>query len=176
MKLSPKIKVNVNPCIPQDYLPTVSGSTVETEESKYIIGVELKDVYIKTGDGEDDFTMEQKFVEISRVNRQEYIDSFKDDVGILNIMRKVEQTGDVTLLNQRVRSEVPVDETGKEKVVDISNIGDQEGVINTLTNVSKILQTMDPSLRDAILNMNGEELKEFLANRNKTPEDKKDGE
>lgn len=177
INFSKSVNTLFNPCIPQNYLPPVADCVFDdSDDAKYIISHELKDKVVKTGDGEDDFVIEQKFVETSRVNRQEYIDSFKDDVGVLNILRKVELTGDITLLNERVRASVPVDEDGKEKVVDVSGITDPEAVRNGLKNVSDVLAKMPTDLKEAILNLQGEELDEFLKNYGAAPEaDKKDG-
>lgn len=55
----------------------------------------------KTGEGDKDFVVKTRVVESSRINRQDYISSFADEVGIKNILKKVQATGDETLLKQR---------------------------------------------------------------------------
>lgn len=159
------ISLKTNPCIPQNIVHPYCPVAVETENDKYIFSRELKDIYKKTGDGEDDFVIESKIVTTQKIDRQEYIESFRDDVGILNIMKKVALTDDVTLLNQRTRQTLAVDEDGKEVVTDISQLGDQEFAKNYLLNVQQMLASMDPEMRDAITNMSGDELKAYLESK-----------
>ena len=69
----------------------------------------------------DDKTREFIVVEGSKEDRQAYIDSFKDDCGVYNVLKKYAITGDVSLLN-RVQgfygdiSDLPVDELNPDKV------------------------------------------------------------
>lgn len=70
----------------------------------------------KTGEGDTDFVVVPTVVETARYNRTDYINSFRDDVGILNILKKVQLSGDATLLNQRIAQ--------GEGLVDISNMPD----------------------------------------------------
>lgn len=54
-------------------------------------------------------------VDVGKEDRQAFIDSFKDDAGVYNILKKYAITGDVSLLNQREGfygdiSGLPVDE------------------------------------------------------------------
>ena len=79
----------------------VPYQTKDTEDDKYIIERAMVDVVEKTGEGKQDFIVKQELQEISRVNRADYINSHRGDVGILNILKKVQLTGDATLLNQR---------------------------------------------------------------------------
>lgn len=65
-----------------------------------IVEYHWKQKITKVGDGENDYIVEEVPVETSRVNRQAYINSFRDDVGIMNILAKVQRSGDVTLFNQ----------------------------------------------------------------------------
>ena len=76
-------------------------------------------------ESETDFLVEETVVESSRVNRKDYIESFRDDVGIANIIKKVAMTGDLSLFNQRQRDVLPHDESGKEIVQDLRPL--QEG-------------------------------------------------
>ena len=50
---------------------------------------------------EEQYVVKKRVVESSRINRQDYIASFADEVGIKNILKKVQATGDETLLKQR---------------------------------------------------------------------------
>ena len=71
---------------------TKGKDIVEYEEQEYVE---------KIGEGDTDFIVKKRVIEKSRVNRQEYISSFSDEVGIHNILKKVQMTGDETLLKQR---------------------------------------------------------------------------
>lgn len=165
LPVSPSKKLN--PCIPQLLQPVVSKACEKNDSNEYIYTREFKDKYKKTGDGDDEFVIEQVVEVTQKINRQEYIDSFKDDVGILNIIKKVELTGDITLLNQRTRPVVDLDENGYEPVNDISNIGDQETARGVLMNVSQIIASLSPEMRDAVINMSPEQLNEYISSLNK---------
>ena len=52
---------------------------------------------------------------------KEYIESFADDVGIQNILKKVAMTGDKSYLNQTGRSSLDVDEDGREPIQDYTD-------------------------------------------------------
>lgn len=91
----------INPFVrPTSGLP-VASVTKDTEDDSYIIERAVVDKVVKTGEGDTDFVIKKELKEISRVNRAEYINSHREDVGILNIIKKVQLTGDATLLNQR---------------------------------------------------------------------------
>lgn len=66
-------------------------------------------------------THEMDLVETDKVNLQEYIDSFKDETGVYNILKKYSKTGDASLLNQREGfygdiSGLPVDQLNPQKM------------------------------------------------------------
>lgn len=65
------------------------GRRFDKPEDIDIIEYYDKDVVVKTGEGEDDYKIEKKLVEYNRVNRDKYIQSFSDEVGITNILKKV---------------------------------------------------------------------------------------
>lgn len=94
----------------------VSSSYVPEKD---IVKYERKDKLVKA-DSEDDFVVEEVAVEVERVNRQEYIDSFREDVGIANILKKVALSGDASLLNQVKRQPLPIADDGKEVIQDIT--------------------------------------------------------
>lgn len=71
------------------------------DDDKYIIERAVVDKVVKTGEKDTDYILKPELVEISRKNRADFINSFREDVGILNIVKKVQLTGDATLLNQR---------------------------------------------------------------------------
>lgn len=90
------------------------------------IDYEVRDVLISANfdkDGkvdEDDYVVEKKAVEVGRVDMQEYVNSFREDVGIANILKKVALSGDVSMLNQVERTALPLDEDGKEMIQDVT--------------------------------------------------------
>lgn len=89
------------------------------ESDEYIISRELKDDYIPQNDG---VVKETNVYETCRFNRKEYIESFADEVGLENILRKVEMTGDQSLLNQTHRVPGSIADDGKEAIVDYTGI------------------------------------------------------
>lgn len=105
----------INPFFPTTEGLPVPFVTKDTEDDKYIIERALVDVVEKTGEGKNDFIVKQELQEISRVNRADYINSHREDVGILNIIKKVQLTGDATLLNQRQVEAGFADITGMPK-------------------------------------------------------------
>ena len=78
---------------------------------------------------EDNFEIEEVSVETERVNRRDYINSFREDVGIENILKKIALSGDVSLANQIKRVPQPLADDGKEQVVDITALQDGEEAV-----------------------------------------------
>lgn len=89
------------------------------ESDEYIITRELKEDYIPQNNG---VVKETNVYVTSKVNRKEYIQSFKDEVGLENILRKVEMTGDVALLDQTHRVPGAIADDGKEVLVDYTKV------------------------------------------------------
>lgn len=54
----------------------------------------------KTGEGDEDFIILMKSVEVSRINRQEFLNEQAKDHSIYSIIDKVIKTGDISLLHQ----------------------------------------------------------------------------
>lgn len=90
--------------------------------SKDIVSLERVDKVKITDSKTGSYVIEPEVVETSRIPTQEYVDSFKDEVGIENIFKQFLMTGDESLLCQRSRSSVPIGEDGKELVQDYSSI------------------------------------------------------
>lgn len=80
----------------------VPYKTPDSKKSKDndIIQYVRKNKVTKVGDGENDYVIEEVVVEDSRCNRQAYIASHADDVGVMNILKKVRLSGDLSLINQ----------------------------------------------------------------------------
>lgn len=77
------------------------ATITDYSKDKDIVEYAEEEYVEKTGEGDKDFVVKTRVVESSRVNRQEYVNSFSDEVGIHNILKKVLATGDETLLKQR---------------------------------------------------------------------------
>lgn len=54
----------------------------------------------KTGDGEEDYEVYDDIKEI-KTNIKKFVNSYAKDVGVENILKRIAQTGDVSLLNQK---------------------------------------------------------------------------
>lgn len=77
------------------------STLTDYSQDKDIVEYQEEEYVEKTGEGDKDFVVKTRVVESSRINRQKYIESFSDEVGIHNILRKVQATGDESLLKQR---------------------------------------------------------------------------
>ena len=105
-KVEKSLEINNIGCNPFQPNPTphpVVETDYHKDEDKYIIDYSEIEKVKLTGEKDTDFIINKEVVESSRINRQDYIDSYRDDVGILNIIEKVRLSGDVTLLNQTGR-------------------------------------------------------------------------
>lgn len=95
-------------------------------EKNDIVDIVIDDVVVKTGDGDRDFVIQKEAREVSRINRRDFLNSQSNDLGILNIIKKVQLSGDVTLLNQRhrpsVNTTVAPDGSILEDVQDYTNV------------------------------------------------------
>lgn len=90
--------------------PVASKTDYHKDSDNFIIDYAEVDHVKITGEKDTDFILDKQVHEISRTPRQDYIDSFRDDVGILNIIEKVRLSGDWTLLNQTHRVGIPSEE------------------------------------------------------------------
>lgn len=100
---------------------------------------QYKDVKKSTGPGEDDFKIETK-EEIIYTNIAKHIASFKDDVGIRAIMKKVALTGDATLLDEK-----------QTFVADLSGIPDEpQEKLKAYKNAQEAYGKIDPELRGSM--------------------------
>lgn len=95
---------------------------VNCEASKNIVTSELQDSVKITDMKKGSFVMESKVVDTSVIDTQQYIDSFKDDVGIANILAKFNLVNDPSLFVQVKRPTVPIAEDGSEVVQDYSHL------------------------------------------------------
>lgn len=103
---------------------------LNTKAGEVIITTELVDKVNVVDSKKGTFTTSSEVVETSRIDTQEYIDSFKNDVGIENILKKFELVKDPALFNQVSRPTAPLDEDGKEIIQDYTNILTENDAIN----------------------------------------------
>lgn len=99
-----------------------SFKVLDSSNSNKILTTELVDkaeiVNSKTGE----YVIKQDVKITSSIDTQEYIQSFADDVGIENILKKFDLVKDPELLNQVTRPTVPIAEDGKEVVQDYTGL------------------------------------------------------
>lgn len=146
-----------------------------------IVQYDIVDIIVRTGDGDEDFIVKKRKKEVSRVDRSDYISSFSDEVGIQNILKKVQLTGDHSLLDQRVPVDLPIVETieGKQlqEIYDSTNIPDDitkayaliEKGVNAFDNLpDEIKQKMD--METFVKNFGQDKLDSYL-NSKKTVEE-----
>ena len=88
-----------NAFIPKKHNPNLN--TIKWDE--YYIDRVLKDKVVKTGEGEDDFTIVKVVVEDKR-SIKETIDAQADEVGLENILKRYALTGDESILPQSVNA------------------------------------------------------------------------
>ena len=147
---------------------------LDTSAAKFIITSELQDSVQITDKKTGAFVIEKNPVIISQIDTQEYIQSFADDVGIENILKKFELTGDPNLLNQIDRPSIPIGEDGKEIIQDYSNLpSDEEQALILAEKARAEFANLPPELvknrsfNEFAETCTKEELLEYLASLNK---------
>lgn len=183
-----------NPFQPLKDAPKHTETDYNKDSDKYIITYgEIESVKILSDketvstkeEIENNFIVNKKIKELDRVNRQEYLDSQSNDVGILNIIEKVRLSGDATLLNQTGR--VPMAIVGKdaldhdvEAVVDVTKYQvDQIDALESYKVGAAAFNSLDPELKkkmslEQVAKMSDAEIDKFLASRIPSTE-KKEG-
>lgn len=94
---------------------------IDFEKVRPVWNLVPKGSKIIDNDGVEQDIIEYVPVHVRDIPIQEYIDSFSDEVGIQNILRKVAMTGDKSYLNQTGRVSLDADKNGLEPVQDYSN-------------------------------------------------------
>lgn len=154
--------------------PIPSVTDYHKENDDFIIEyAEIEHLRKVNEEDDTDFVVEKVVEEVSRTPRQAYIDSFANDVGILNIIEKVRMSGDATLLNQTKR--VPMKVVGKdalghdvEAVVDVSAYQvDQVAALESYKIGAKAFDSLDPDLKkklnlEAVANLSDEEILAYV--------------
>ena len=99
---------------------------VDCSASKSIVTSELQDKVKIIDSKKGEYVIEKVAVETSRIDTREYVNSFRDDVGIENILKKFDLVKDPELLNQVKRPTVAIAEDGKEVIQDYSGVPTNE--------------------------------------------------
>ena len=89
---------NNNPFLGRNDGVSIPGTVINVKD--FATGVEIEKC-IKTGEGEEDFVIVTELRIDKKVNHQDYLNQFADDVGILNVLKRVIKTGDASLFNER---------------------------------------------------------------------------
>lgn len=133
--------------------PKSTVTDYHKDSDKYIINYDVVQKVKMTGEKDTDFIIEEEVVEVSRINRQEFLDEQAQDMGIMNILEKVRASGDQTLFNQTHRVSMPgveKDALGREveDIVDVTRY--QNGTVDSLEAYKKgadAYKNLDPSLK-----------------------------
>lgn len=147
--------MNNNPFLIQDKksLPVPTITDYHKDCDDYIIDYYEVEHVKMVGEKDTDFVKSSTIEEYSRTPRQAYLDSQADDVGILNIMKKVALSGDISLLNQTGRVGYPSDDKDSlgravEKVVDLTSYqGGTIEALNAYKHGADVYAKLDPELK-----------------------------
>ena len=165
-----------NPFVPIKDKPKVVETDYHKDGDKYIITYAEIDKVKMTGEKDTDFVVLTEVKEVDRTDRQAYLDSQSNDVGILNIIEKVRLSGDITLLNQTGRvplAAVEKDALGHdvEPVVDITAYQvDKVEALESYKFGAAAFESLDPELKkkmtfEQVAKMSDAEIDAFLKAR-----------
>lgn len=129
-----------------------------------------------TGDKDTDFVISKEIIVDDKVNRQKYLDSQSNDVGIMNIIEKVRLSGDASLLNQTGRvsmAAVEKDSAGHdvEPVVDVTRYQvEQIDALESYKIGAAAFDSLDPELKkklslEQVAKLSDAEIDAFLNGR-----------
>ena len=108
------------------------------ETQKDIVTYKVVKSVQKTGEGDEDFIVIDKVIEDTRENRQTKFNELGADRDIYSIIRKVEETGDLTLLNKGPEGEY----------LDVSNLPENMQELNDrLSKAVDVWEKLDPELK-----------------------------
>lgn len=119
---------------------------LDCSASENLITLEFQDKVVVQDQKNNQFTIDKEVVVTQKIPTQEYIDSFKDDVGIENIMKKFILTKDESLFNQVARPSVPITEDGKQEIQDYSGIPSEEEALKIFTKAKKEFSVLPKDL------------------------------
>lgn len=148
--------------MPKKYVSQFSEDiTSPSFKSTYIVEKDIVEYQVKSKAvdvGDDDVVVVDDLVAVAKYNRDEYINSFRDDVGIHNILAKIARTGDMSLLNQHIGLNGENDLTGApEDYMDaVKAVNDAKAAYDSLPDGLKALGV------EKLVSMNAEEINAFL--------------
>lgn len=160
--------------IPDAKKPKAAVTDYHTRLDDNIIEFSTIQKVKKTGDKDTDFVLIDEVIETNCINRQKYIDSFSNEVGILNIIEKVRLSGDVSLLNQTHRVSMVATEKDVfghdiEPVVDVSQYQvDRISGLESFKDGVAAYETLDPELKkklslEGVAKLTDSEIDQYLA-------------
>lgn len=156
--------------------PVSVVTTFDSDDDKYIIEYDIKERVVMLSDKDDDFVIKKEVVEVSRTDRQEFLNSQADDVGIMNIIKKVALSGDQSLLNQTGRVANPVvgktdDGRDLEAIVDVTNYQvDKIDAFESIKKGSSTFKDLDSDLKknlnlEGVAKLSDEEIVAYVRSR-----------
>ena len=126
-----------------------------------IIDTYLKEVVVKTGEGNDEFFVDKVLSECGKKDRQKFLDAQAEDVGVLNIIRKAALSGeDVTDGRFGMKQQGFVDLDQMPQTL--------EATINLAQEKERIWKNLDPELKQNLSfeafcqSINDEKLTEYV--------------
>lgn len=125
------------------------------------------DVVVKTGEGEEDFIVQPKVILTDECDLQEYVNSFADDIGILNTLEKIKITGDTSLLRKKgIYADVSAYDGSIESVKAVSD------------GIAQSLVASDPALAGLSIEELAKQIGDYLKSQaaEEVKEEVKDGE
>lgn len=133
---------------------------------KDIVEYQIVQKVKKTGEGEQDFIVYNDYVETSRVNRKEFLNTQGKDHNIYGIIDKVVATGDVSLLhktNEGVYGDFTTVLDDRGNAIEKLNSAKEEALKNIPSDLIG-----DQTLEQFVKNVTEEAVKSYYANKQKT--------
>lgn len=133
-----------------------------------IVEYDIVQKVVKTGEGDEDYIIKDKEIEVSRINRQEFLNSQAKDHSVYGIIDKVIKTGDATLLHK-----------GDEGVYGDGTLllADRADIVNASARAKEdIIKNIpadligDLSIDEFVKGITEEAIKKYYAAKNKTEE------
>lgn len=124
-----------NPFVRPAKRPQCKGTDFVPIDKNFIVEFDVKDKVIKTGEGEFDYVLKQVVFPKSKVLRSDAINEHRDDVGILNVMKTVAKTGDIS----------PFTHNGEVLSSNLSILSEEEK-LNAAIKAKETYSNLDPDL------------------------------
>lgn len=151
----------------------LTGQVFPNPDNDDIVEYDVVDTVVKTGEKDTDFIIQKKIIEVARYNRRDYLNSSSDEVGIMNILKKVQMSGDVELLNQRSGTSLPTVATvgGRDfqeiydtTILPTSKVAANDAVVQGVHTFDTLPEDMKNkmSMADFVNNFGAEQLQNYL--------------